>query len=305
MSKKARFIISAAIVIISLYAIDVLVGLAGDYAMNRIPDFSGQLAKNNYRLNRVRTDVLILGSSRASHHYVSDLLKDSLESYTGKPYTVYNAGFDASFVNSNCCAAQSAMDRYQPKLIILEISENELTSDKVEHDLEFSSVNYRNNRFVKQYLDGLGWKERVKLKSNMFRYNLKLLRVTSSFIKKNNPSGYEPLHNVMTVIPDSSTVNDHQVRDPYTIDNLTSVFKTAKDKEIRLVVVTSPRFKPTDSNSFLAALCARYGIPYIDLYNTDIFNTQPQLFQDFEHLNDPGAHLFTKIFFDRLIPYLN
>lgn len=157
--------------------------------------FRSQIAKDNYRLNRVTTDIIIVGSSRGSHHYVTTMLRDSINSYTGYQYSLYNGAIDGKFINSNSCSAESIMDRYKPRLLIFEVSESELSGSRSVSDMEFAAVNYNNNQFVKKYLDDLGWKERIKIASNMFRYNQKVLRVVSSFIQKGGgETGYEPLY---------------------------------------------------------------------------------------------------------------
>lgn len=308
-AQNKQLVFSFIIVLASLVAIDVIVGMVGDYAVTKIPNYagaSGQISKDNYRLNRLATDIVIIGSSRGSHHYVSTMLRDSINNYTGGDYTLFNGAIDGKFINSNSCAAESIMDRYTPKLLVFEVSEGELSGAQAERDLEFAAVNYNNNRFVKQYLDGLGWKERIKVSSNMFRYNRKLANIAASFIRKTEGTGYEPLYKKMTVLPqvDSSKKTAPRNIDDYSLNNFTRVLLTAHTKGILLVIATSPRFSPTDNNRFLAELCQEYSIPYIELYNLDLFNAHPEYFQDAGHLNDDGAHVYTEVFFEALKPYL-
>jgi lysophospholipase L1-like esterase len=69
-------------------------------------------------------------------------------------------------------------------------------------------------------------------------------------------------------------------------------------------MVCSPRFRPQDNNKRVAALCEKYGIPFIDFSDTPYFNDRPELFYDARHLNDDGAHIFTAMLFEQLKPYL-
>ena len=301
-----NLIISTITIIVSLIIIDILIGKSGDFTMKRIPDFSGQIAKDNYRLNRVTTDIIIVGSSRGCHHYVSTILKDSINNYTGGEYSLYNSSIDGKFINSNSCSAESIMDRYTPILMLFEVSESELGGENSVRDMEFAAVNYNHNRFVKQYLHNLGWKERIKISSNMFRYNQKILRIISSFIQKGNETGYEPLFNKMTFKPTKNNKIEQEDRfiDDYSLQNFTRVLKTAKEKGILLVVVSSPKFTPNDNNESLSSLCKKYDTPYLELYNLESFNTRPELFNDATHLNDDGAKIFTNLVFEHLKPYL-
>lgn len=305
MDKNRYLIVSAIIVAVSLLVIDITIGIAGDYTMTIIPDFSGQLSKDNYRLNRVKTDVIIVGSSRGCHHYVSTMLKDSINQYTGKQYSLYNGAIRGKFINSNSCSVESIMDRYHPKLIVFDVSEFELDGANSRHDMEFSAPHYKSNRYVRRYLDDLGWKEKVKLRSNMYRYNTKLLRIVSSFISKGEETGYDPLYGTMKVLPVKNTSSLPQKEfDEYTIKNFTRVLETAQNKGILLVIASSPYYHPHDNNEHLAGICKRFNTPYIDMYNMDTFNNHPEYFQDEGHLNDKGAHLFTGLFFANLKPYI-
>lgn len=301
--KNIQLVISLVIVVSALIIVDAVVGIIGDYSMKMMPSFSGQLAKNNYRLNRVESDILIIGSSRGAHHYVTSQLRDSINLLTRKNYSAYNSAIDGNFINSNCCAAEAVMDRYSPKLLILEVSEWELSGGQAVRDMEFTAGNYRNNKIVKKYLDSLGWKERIKMASNMFRFNQKALRIASSYIQKGEKTGYEPLFQTMTTIPE--IVCEPHLRDDYSLANFKRVLRTAKDKHINLIVVSSPCFRPVDNNDYLALLCETYSIPYINFYNTELFNNKPEYFKDYDHLNDDGAHIYTAMFFDKIKPYLN
>lgn len=306
MRDKKYFILVSTTVIISLIMVDFAIGFIGDYAMRKIPDYSDQLAKDNFRLNRVTTDIIVLGSSRGAHHYVSTELQDSINNYTGGKYTIYNGSIDGKFINSNSCAAESIMDRCSPNLLIFEVTESELSGRKAIRDMEFAAVNKNNNKTVERYINNLGWKEQVKTSINMFRYNQQLLRIASSFFVKGDTTGYEPLYNKMKAGKlEEKEVTSHRIIDEYSLDNFKRVLKTSREKGIRLVIVSSPYYKPKDNNNYLAQLCEEFDTPYIELYNNSFFNDHPELFHDIDHLNDDGAHIFTNLLFEKLKPYLN
>ena len=307
MNSCRRFLLIGLIAVVSLLAIDFIVGKAGDYVMTKIPDFSGHFAKDNYRLNRLTSDIVILGSSRGAHHYVSEMLSDSIQSYTGKSYSLYNAAIPSKYINSNSCAAESIMGRYSPRLLIFEVSQREFDGDKALADMEYSVVHYHSNPFVRKYLDDLGLKERIKCSSNLFRYNLKLMRIASAFVTApTSIGGYEPLYATMPIneYRDQTKTVSPDEADEYTVKNFVRVLKTAREKNIHLVVVTSPRYYPSDNNDYLKELCAQNQIPYIELYDLDEYNAHPEYFKDWSHLNDTGAHLYTAQFFEKLKPFL-
>ena len=198
------------------------------------------------------------------------------------------------------------MDRYTPKLLIFDVSELDLSRGVQKGAMEDYGVFYRDNAFVKQYLDDMGWKEQVKMSSNMFRFNRRFAHIVQSYINDTNDDGYEPIYQKMAVAPEESTrpkVSSHQIDDK-SLENFSRVLQTAKSKGVYMIVVSSPRYRPNDDNRFLADLCKGYGIPYIELHNLELFNSHPEYFKDTAHLNDDGAHVFTELFFQTLKPYL-
>lgn len=302
-----RFLKSLFITIVLLFFVDFTFGIVGDGLVNKMPNFSGLIAKDNYRQNRVVSDVVIVGSSRSAHHYVTTVLDDSIRNHTGACYSLYNAGIDGRFINSNSCAVESILERYSPKLLIFEVSEWELSGGMAQSDMEFAAINYKNNSVVKRYIDDLGWEERVKVFSNLYRYNQKLFRILSSFIKEGDETGYEPLYSTMPVVSTQMELKKQYIRrefDEYTLNHFKDVLRTAKEKGVCLIVVSSPFYYPTDSNLQLKELCDKFDTPYIELYDVEYFNHHPELFKDRDHLNDRGAHEYTEIFFQHLKPYL-
>jgi len=293
-----------------LTIIDIAIGVVADRIMPKLPNYSdsGHLAKDNFRLHKLNTEVIIIGSSRGSHHYVTKQLSDSLDAYYGRHLTIYNAAIDGKFANSNCCAAEAIIARYSPKLVIFDLPESQLRGDAVA-DIEFSAPFYWNDSIVRRYLDNISLKERILMKSSLYRYNDKLFRMAGSFLKPlAEDDGYLPLYG--TTIDTTKNMKPRQ--DPpssselnnYKKENFENVLKRYANSDVQLVVVCSPRFRRNDNNQQLAEMCKEYGVPFMDFYDIPFFNSRPELFKDTEHLNDDGAHVYTAMFFEQLKPYL-
>ena len=287
-----------------LVAIDITVGVVADSMLDKMPDYGGEFAKDNYRLHRLESDVVIIGSSRGCHHYVTQQLGDSLDAYFGEHLSIYNAAIAAKIANSNSCAAEAIIARYRPKLVIYDISEDLLCLDDVA-DIEFSAPFYWKDTIVRRYLDNIGFKERMFMKSSLYRYNGKLFNIASCFLNPTyDDDGYEPKYGTNI---DTTKVKDAPKDtaptldlDSYTMDNFKTVLKKYSSEKIPLVVVCSPFFRPDNNNKRLAVLCDQYGIPFIDFYDTPYFNSHPELFYDRRHLNDEGAHIYTAMLFEQL-----
>ena len=304
-----RFGISLAIITILLVIVDSVIGFVADKVVDKMPNYSGQIAKDNYRLHRLETDIVILGSSRGSHHYVTALLSDSIDGYKGKPYSIYNASIDGKFANSNSCAAEMIIARYSPKLVIIDISESQLVFEDVA-DIKFSSPFYKKDSIVRKYLDNIGFEEKMLMQSSLYRYNGKLLRIASSFLRnKKADDGYLPLYGstIDTSKYNKPIIKNPEIRtlNPYSETNFRCVLEKYTSEKVPLIIACSPHFRPSDNNNKLRELCNEYDVPFIELYDLQYFNTQPELFKDATHLNDDGAHAYTKIFFEKLKPYLD
>ncbi len=306
MNELKKIIIAIVVTLAIFVASDLIVGAIGDACLRQIHNINCKESQNNYRLNQVETDIVIIGSSRCQCHYDVSLLNDSISHYSKHHYSIFNAGIGGLFVNSTACAVESILNRYTPKLIILEVGEEEFLSTG---DILFSALHYNRNSVVRNYINDFDQREQILLKSNLYRYNGRIYDLFSStFLKSVDTTGYTPLHNVMKPSPDeagsTASTKKKPAYDPYSLKNFTRVLQICNEQNVHLVVVTSPRYYPCNDNNYLRSLCAQYDIPYIERYNTSEFNTNPHYFQDANHLNDSGAHVYTKLFFQDLKPYL-
>ncbi|MEY3050945.1 MAG: hypothetical protein RLY31_730, partial [Bacteroidota bacterium] len=139
-------------------------------------------------------------------------------------------------------------------------------------------------------------------------YNGKLDRIAKSFIvHKDSSDGYEPLFNKMKATPGTTKKSRPSMQPivPYSDSNFNHLLGICKERGLNLIVTTSPRFRPKDTNDYLRARCKAFDIPYIEMYNDAYFNEHPELFHDAAHLNDEGAHLYTKLFFKALKKHLD
>ncbi len=85
-----KYIVHILIFFTIVAVIDISVGLAGDYLVSHVK--SGDAKRTNDLAMVDKHDVLILGSSRARHHYDTPFLSDTLG------LDVYNAGYDGNGV---------------------------------------------------------------------------------------------------------------------------------------------------------------------------------------------------------------
>ena len=149
------------------------------------------------------------------------------------------------------------------------------------------------------------------MKSSLYRYNGKILRIASNFLRqKDVDDGYLPLYGTTIDISkhDEYVKGDSietQILNSYSVTNFRNVLRKYTAENIPLIIVCSPYFRPNNNNNQLRKIYDEYSVPFIELYDVPYFNEHPELFKDAGHLNDDGAHVYTKIFFEKLKPYLD
>ena len=203
------------------------------------------------------------------------------------------------------------ISRYKPKLVIIDLPENQLVSEDIGTDIKFSSPFYKKDSIVRKYIDNISFEEKMLMKSSLYRYNGKVLRIASSFLRqKEADDGYLPLYGTTintTKLNQSAKEKSIEPRsfNSYSETNFRNVLRKYTAENIPLIITCSPSFRPNDNNNQLRKLCNEYNVPFIDLYDLPYFNEHPELFKDAVHLNDDGAQVYTKMFFEQLKPYLD
>lgn len=300
-----KTLITIAVLMVAFIMVDSFIGFVGEKALAKIPDFRDDFCKANYNLNRVKTDVIVVGSSRAIHHYHIPILSDSVNAYLETDYSFYNAGLDGQFVDCNACTVESILNRYSPKVVVFEVGASELWSADLYKRLTRYEPFYKSNVYVKDYLDRMGWEERVKVKVNLYRFNDRAVNIIGSLLRSGKPDdGYEPLFATMKEEQKTNEKPESKIVNKFSEGNFIRIMELCRKKHVNLVISTSPRFKPTNENELIHSLCDKYNIPYIEIYNSDFFNSHPELFKDAAHLNNNGAVIYTQMFFEKLKPHL-
>ena len=94
-------------------AVDIAVGFVGVYLRDNAR--GGDTRQFNDLAMRAEHEILILGSSRAHHHYDSPFLSDTLG------IDVYNGGIDGNGVVLAYGILEMVLNRYKPKLVVFDV----------------------------------------------------------------------------------------------------------------------------------------------------------------------------------------
>lgn len=299
-----RFSIAVLIVLVSVAVVDVAVGKMMDWMLPQISK-QGDTGKTYYSLNDVNTPVVIVGSSRAAHHYVTQMIEEA----TG--ISAWNVGRNGCYFSYNCCVINTIIDRYSPKLIIWENDMNYLFEDSSD-PLESLFPYYDKNEYItKVIIENVPSTESFSLHSRLYQYNSTIQRIMIRYANRKNHSderlkGFEPMPNKKHITPlvkDESNMSNKEVSEKKA-ERLRNTICRVKDKGIQLVIVDSPKYVKqsceNNSKATMISICNEYNVPIIDNTQLTYIVAHPEFFYDLVHLNENGAKAYTKVFLDQL-----
>lgn len=302
-----RFCIVVFVGVVSVLCVDRLTGKILDSMLPQISK-QGQTGMTYYSLNDVDSPIVIVGSSRASHHYVSKMIEDSL------CLPVYNVARDGCFFSYNCCVVNSILDRYSPKLIVWE-NGTEYLFESVPDSYTNLYPYYKKNEWVYKTLnEELDIMERTQLLSRIYQYNSVSHRIITRFVGSksfvdNTGNGYLPLppknlrSSLKLTTKDYSELSLKETK----VNRFRSTLARAREKGVKIVVVDSPVFQ-TVSNVNLSAqtmksICDDYGMLFLNNSQLYYFLEHPEYFNDEIHMNDNGARRYTALFIHQIRNY--
>jgi len=261
---------------------------------------SGLYSDIDLVLNKQKSDILILGSSRANSHYDSRVIKKSSGLFT------YNAGLGGQGYTYSEIIVRSSFKTHKPALVILDLSVNLLTDagdfDKTKILMPFAY----DNSIVREVLQRNDDKLQFKTLMSTYYFNSALYDLLDGvFVLKTRDTtlyGFAPLK--------KGTVKHsfEQDRSPIVFTEYSSreilgyknTLIELKNSKVPFVVVVSPIYEPNwakdDKNYLWLILLAKdNGATVLDYSLDPRFRGHTELFKDRIHLYEDGAKLFTEI----------
>lgn len=250
--------------------------------------------KLNYATyNNDNTEIVILGSSRASHHYVPSILTDSLG------MSCVNLGVDGKGILYNYALFHMLVQHNSPRIIIYEFGgfDWEDNGEATYANNEHLAPIYGKYKTTDTLINNVGKNYSTILSIlNTYKYNGRLHNVLINTHHIANHNGYQPLYGERKVIEQNEPNNANETIEqipihPDKIDYLKRLIKECKERDIMLVFAMSPTMKSigTTNMEILSEICGDR-IPIWDYRKQ--FN-QNELFKDDTHMNDAGAKVYT------------
>ena len=188
-----RFVLRLLVFLSLMFILDRGFGVAMKYLQDHAK--GGYVGHHNYILNQSNEDILILGSSRAIHHYNPQIIEDSLG------MSCYNCGQDGNGIVLFYGWWQILKNRHLPKMIIYDVnpSFDLLVGENNSKYLGWLRSEFENDD-VKHIFEDIDPTEKYKMQSMMYRYNSKFLQNIIDYVHpffKIKPNGYLPLEGKM------------------------------------------------------------------------------------------------------------
>jgi hypothetical protein len=256
-----------------------------------------------YCIDSTSADILILGSSRANHSYVPEIIEEGLS------LNCYNVGRDGSYILYNYAVFKAITKRYNPKIIIFDINPADIAYSANEYErLSLLLPYYKTHPEIRSIIDLRGPLEKVKHISSIYHFNsliFQLIRdnIDIKKVKATDLKGYVPLYNKMAYERIDTAKSSIFTIDENKTNALRDIIFTCKERKINIVFVYSPIWRinqDTFLNPELTKLYSLNGIKYLDMSNLPVFISNPQYFADISHLNDEGARVFSAMLRDKL-----
>lgn len=284
-----KYLIKIALFFVAVAIVDVLFGLACQYMNDHSK--GGGIKSRYYVCKESNEDVLIFGSSRAKHHYVPDIIEDSLG------MTCYNTGEDGNGIILCYGFLKMITSRYYPKLIIYDVSGFDMYEDD-----NMKYVDLMKPYYYEPGIDSIFWsvnpKSKYMMLSNLYRYNTTCLRVLGNYIHPMNsyPKGYMALNNTMDYEPQKLKKEKQYVVDTLKLHYFEEFIKMSLNKNIELVCCVSPSYKaPLDDKHYDPAkqICKKYDVPFHYYAADSCISFDKLYFVDKVHMNHTGAGKYT------------
>lgn len=290
-----RTIFSITFIIVSLFVIDRLGGYVMFWVNQNTQDQTAP--KFKYIANEIREDVVIIGTSRCAHHYVSSILSDSLG------MSVYNAGIDASDnIFSHYCVLNMILKHHTPKVICLELTRNDYAKMPT-NALEtisffapyFGQYDEVDNMFR---LSGNYWPYRI---SHLYRFNAKAVSNIGGLIinrQGGSDNGYVPIPKPTYTLEEPIKIRTIHNIDEQKVEYIQKFINKCKERNIQLVFQISPGYMMAGQDTYdvLKSIANKNDVPFLDYLSTGLFLDHPEYFKDTHHLCHQGALLYTSIF---------
>lgn len=301
--KGKKFFLGALFFAVCLILLDR--GLGGILQHYYFKITHGEQGRTTYAIDSCSAELVILGSSRAAHHYVSPILSERLH------ISCYNAGKDKQRLRYCLAMLKMLYTRYEPKQIVLDL--NPTAFEVTENGLDELSIllpYYNSHPEIRSMVDKRNRFEWLKTYSRLYCFNSLPLKIIFNNLSAdrdaNETNGFVPLKIQKEILAEKPA--NHPAAAPLDsslINCFTTIIQLTRTHGSKLIIVVSPIYlhltEDLKTITQAKSICKREKIAFLDFSQTEFFIGQgPYFFKDAGHLNDSAARVFTKMLSDEL-----
>lgn len=287
-----KFIVNLIIGLILIIVLDYGVGKSFEYFYFK--QTSGSLYKTTYAMDSCEEEVLVFGSSRASHHYRPDIFEKELK------LSFYNTGKDGNYIFYQTALLKSVLKRYSPKLIVYDFY-GSLCYEQSDYDrLSILLPYYKEHSEIRATVNMRSKFEHLKNWSGIYPYNSSIAKIALGLTPTESDSdenqGYEPLYGEFKNLPQIEFREPCET-DSNKVKSFQEFLHLCKSNNVPLVVIFSP-VSYDNSGDFMLEIaeqiCKEEDIPFYDFSKEINFKKSIDYFSDEIHLNDQGSLIFSE-----------
>lgn len=259
---------------------------------------SGRLYRTTYALESTNQDIIILGSSSANHHYIPDIIEDSLG------MSCYNAGRDGNGLLYTLAIQKAILLRYKPKLFLIDLRHILLVEELNEIDkLANLLPYYQNHPEIRSIIRKKSNFENLKMLSKIYPFNSNLITILLGNLqinktRKKDFKGYVPLSGLLSLNSVQDTLGGERFNySNERVEVLSEIISMAITANVKIMIISSPGFDYFADpvyDSIIQNVIIQQSVEYWDYLNDTTIANHAKYFQDKGHMNDLGATIFTQ-----------
>ena len=254
---------------------------------------------------KAKADILIIGSSRAKHHYNPKIFSENLN------LSCYNAGIGGHGLFLNYAMLSDNIKINKPKLVILDVSPNVIVDKDSYSKLNSLLPYYKNSTAFREIIQLNPKFSRLGLISNLYKYNSTLYDLLRGYLlkSKNHNLGFVPLEGEISKENYDPFFLEEEKFDDNKLIYLNKIISICSNNNIKLVIVISPTYEKFDKkNNIIKILASDINNKNIEFYNYSDYSKlykNPEYFTDQLYLNETGANIFSKDLVKRINNHKN
>ena len=294
-----KFLIYLSCVAFGVMIIDLAARLGYGYMFAHVPENAELRQRFKYEFVPPKTDILIVGASRAMFCYDPKIISDS----TGM--TAYDAGLDGVGVIGQYITIRNFLERGNAKVVVYDLGSLQLSKEWNQDKISSYFPYYWTDNTVREVVDDCLPEARYLLLSALYQYNSCLHDVFRAYIqKKVVTDGFEELpHTGTTWKPLYYKEKAESYKaDPWARSYLDKIVALCKQHGVKLILTMAPGlgsgFKSTQL--FLKEYSEANKVQFWDFTDLEALHHDSRYFKDYNHINSEGVKIFTPVIAGKL-----